>query len=139
MARITETGSRIYGQVTVSGPELGSVLGLSENRIRSLRRIGVFQTVYARKNKFEYELGPSVRGYLAFKCAYQDSPAEADFQRERSLKEAANRKLREILLEQTKNQLHRAEDLRAISADSNDQIRAQASSLQPAPGRPSDR
>jgi hypothetical protein len=50
------------------------------------------------ESPMKYELGPSVRAYVAYKCACQDSSAEADLARERALKEAVNRELREILL-----------------------------------------
>ena len=113
-----------YANVVVTGRELASVLGLSENSIRSLRKRGVIQAIRSRINKNEYQLGPAVRGYLQFKCG-QDSPSEADFHRERALKERANRQLREILLEQTRNQLHHCDDVRAIVGDSNAQIRSQ--------------
>jgi hypothetical protein len=113
-----------YANVVVTGRELASVLGLSENSIRSLRKRGVIQAIRSRINKNEYQLGPAVRGYLQFKCG-QDSPSEADFHRERALKERANRQLREILLEQTRDQLHHCDDVRAIVGDSNAQIRSQ--------------
>jgi hypothetical protein len=66
-------------------------------------------------------LGPSVRSHVQYKCG-QDSEAEGDFHKERALKEKANRELRQILLEQTRGQLHRAQDVRAIQADSNSEI-----------------
>jgi hypothetical protein len=69
-------------------------------------------------------LGAAVRRYATYKCG-QDNEANADFCKERALKEKANRRLREILLKQTQEKLHRAEDVRAIVTDSNFQIRSE--------------
>jgi hypothetical protein len=109
-----------YGNVIVTGKELSDVLGLSEPHIFTLKRRNIIQPVRPRKS--EYRLGPAVRAYVAYKCATH-SEAQADFHRERALKERANRQLREILVEQTRSRLHRAEDVEAIQADSNSDIR----------------
>jgi hypothetical protein len=110
-----------YGNVTVTARELASVLGLSEQNIYNLRRRGVIQSIKAKRT--EFQLGPSVRAYIQFKCG-QESEADADYHRERALKEKANRELREILAQQTRNQLHRCEDVESIQAHSNNQIRS---------------
>jgi len=55
--------------------------------------------------------------------AQRDSESQADFHRERALKERANRELREILVKQTRDQLHRCEDVSSIIAHNNGQIR----------------
>jgi hypothetical protein len=110
-----------YGGVIVAGSELAAVLGLSEAHIFTLKRRNVIQPIGPRKN--EYRLGPAVRDYIAYKCAVENA-ANADFHKERSLKERANRQLREILLKQTRTQLHRACDVEAIQADRNADIRA---------------
>jgi len=52
-----------------------------------------------------------------------EDEANADFHRERALKEKANRQLREILVQQTRDQLHRACDIEAIQTFSNSEIR----------------
>jgi hypothetical protein len=113
-----------YGATVVTGSELAAVLGLSEAHIFTLKRRNVIQPIGPRKN--EYQLGPAVRDYIAYKWAVENE-ANADFHKERSLKERANRQLREILLEQTKSQLHRAQDVEAIQADSNSDIRSKVS------------
>jgi hypothetical protein len=113
-----------YGNVIVTVKELASVLGLSEPQIYTLRRRNIIQPIRAiRAHKTEFRLGPAVRAYIQFKCG-QDSEAQADFHKERALKEAANRELREILLKQTREQLHRSQDVRAIQEDSNSDIRS---------------
>jgi hypothetical protein len=109
-----------YGNITVTARELASVLGLSEAQVYTLRRRNVIQSLRAKRT--EFQLGPSVRAYVQFKCG-RDSEAEADYHKERALKEKANRELREILVKQTRDQLHRAEDVRSIVEDSNAQIR----------------
>jgi hypothetical protein len=111
-----------FGNVIVTAKELADVLGLSEAAVYNLRRRGVIQSIRAKRSQFE--LGPAVRSYLQFKCG-QDSESQADFYRERSLREWSNRELREILLEQTREKLHYAEDVRAVVTDSNNQIRTQ--------------
>ena len=116
-----DNGISDYGNVIVAGSELAAVLGLSEAHIFTLKRRNVIQPIGPRKN--EYRLGSAVRDYIAYKCA-TDSEAQADFHRERALKERANRKLRQILLEQTRSQLHRADDVRSIVEDSNNEIRS---------------
>ena len=104
--------------------ELASVLGLSEAQVYTLRRRNVIQPIRAiRAHKTEFQLGPAVHAYIQFKCA-QDSASQADFHKERALKEQANRELREILLEQTRAQLHRACDVESVQADSNAEIRS---------------
>ena len=108
-----------YGATVVTGSELAAVLGLSEAHIFTLKRRNVIQPIGPRKN--QYQLGPGVRDYIAYKCGVENE-ANADFHRERALKEKANRELRQILLEQTRGQLHRAQDVRAIQADSNSEI-----------------
>jgi hypothetical protein len=108
-----------YGDTIVSGRELAAILGLSEAHIFTLRRRGIVQQTRARKN--EYQLGPSVRAYVQFKAG--ENPAQVDLYRERALKEAANRELRQILVQQTRDQLHRGDDVRAIVEDSNNEIR----------------
>jgi hypothetical protein len=110
-----------YGNVILTGKELADVLGLSEAHVFTLRRRGVLQQVRAHKN--QYVLGSSVRSYIQFKCG-QDSAAEADYHKERALKERANRELREILVQQTRGQLHRSEDVSSIIADGNSEIRS---------------
>jgi biotin operon repressor len=100
-----------YGDVIISGRELAAVLGLSETHVFTLRRRGIVQQIRAHKN--QYRLGASIQAYVAYKCG-QDSAAQADFHKERALKEKANRQLREILVEQTRAQLHRARDVEAI-------------------------
>jgi hypothetical protein len=111
-----------YGHVSVTAKELADVLGLSEQNVYNLRRRGVIQSIRAKRS--EFRLGESVRSYLQFKCG-QDSPFEADYHAERAKKEKANRELREILVKQTRDQLHRAEDVRSIVEDSNSEIRSQ--------------
>jgi hypothetical protein len=113
-----------YGNVIVSGKELGSVLALTESRISALKRRGILQPAKAKKT--EFSLDASVRAYIQYKCGTSDE-SEADFHKERALKERANRVLREILVEQTRGQLHRAEDVEAIQADSNCEIRSRLS------------
>jgi hypothetical protein len=110
-----------YGNVVVTARELASVLGLSEQNVYNLKRRGILQSLRAKRT--EFQLGPSVRAYLQFKCG-QESEAEADYHKERALKEKANRELREILVEQTRSQLHRASDVESIQTHSNNQIRA---------------
>jgi hypothetical protein len=110
-----------YGNVTVTARELASVLGLSEPQIYTLRRRGILQSLKAKRT--EFLLGASVRAYIQYKCG-RDSAAEADFHRERALKEKANRELRQILVEQTRAQLHRACDVEAIQDYSNAEIRS---------------
>ena len=110
-----------YGATVVTGSELAAVLGLSEAHIFTLKRRNVIQPVGPRKN--EYQLGPAVRDYVAYKCAVENE-SHADFARERSLKERANRQLREILLKQTKSQLHDGADVESIQTHSNKQIRS---------------
>jgi hypothetical protein len=110
-----------YGNVVVTGKELASVLGLSEFQIFALKRRGIVQAI--RPKKHEFHLGPAVRAYVAYKCA-TDSEAQADYHKERALKERANRELRQILVQQTRDQLHRACDVEAIQADSNADIRS---------------
>jgi hypothetical protein len=112
-----------YSNTVVTGKELADVLGLSEAHIFTLRRRGIVQQIRAREN--QYQLGASVRAYIQFKCG-QDNEAQADFHKERALKEKANREL-EILVEQTRGQLHRAEDVEAIQTDSNSDIRSKLS------------
>lgn len=109
-----------YGNVIVTGKELADVLALSEAHVFTLKRRHIIQSIRAHKN--QYHLGPAVRAYVAYKCG-QDSSAEADFHKERALKERANRELRQILVQQTWGQLHRAEDVEAIQAASNCDIR----------------
>jgi hypothetical protein len=111
-----------YGNITVTARELASVLGLSEQNIYNLKRRGIFQSLKLKAKRNEFQLGPSVRAYIQFKCG-RESESEADFHRERAKKERANRELRQILVEQTKGQLHRAEDVRAIVEDSNADIK----------------
>ena len=113
-----------YGNVIVTGGELAAVLGLSEPHIFTLKRRHVIQSIRARKS--EYRLGESVRAYIQYKCG-QETAANADFHRERALKEKANRELREILVKQTREQLHRAQDVSSIVADSNADIRSRIS------------
>jgi hypothetical protein len=84
-----------YGNVIVTGKELASVLRLSEAHIFTLKRRNVIQPIGPRKN--EYQLGPAVRDYIAYKCGVENE-ANADFHRERALKEKANRELRQILV-----------------------------------------
>jgi hypothetical protein len=110
-----------YGNIIVTARELASALGLSEQNIYNLKRRGIFQSLKAKRS--EFQLGPSVRAYVQFKCG-QDSQAEADYHRERALKEKANRGLREILVKQTRDQLHRCEDVESIQTHSNNQIRS---------------
>ena len=112
-------GKSDYGNVTVTARELASVLGLSEAQVYTLRRRNVIQSIKAKRT--EFLLGPSIRDYIQYKCG-QDSEAQADYHRERALKEKANRELREILVKQTRDQLHRACDVEAIQADSNHDI-----------------
>jgi hypothetical protein len=113
-----------YGNVSVTAKEMADILGLSEQNVYNLRRRGVFQSIKAKRS--EFQLGPSVRAYLQFKCG-QESESEADFHKERALKEKANRELREILVKQTQEQLHSAHDVQAIVADSNADIRRRLS------------
>ena len=87
-----------------------------------MKRRGVIQAARPRKN--EFHLGPAVRGYLQYKCGCA-SESEADYHRERALKERANRQLREILLEQTRDQLHDAQAVQFLVQDGNSQIRSQ--------------
>jgi hypothetical protein len=89
-----------------------------------LKRRHVIQSVKPKRNQFP--LGPSVRSYLQYRCG-RDSEAEADFHQERALKEAANRELRQILVQQTRALLHYAKDVEAIQADSNADIRCRIS------------
>jgi hypothetical protein len=110
-----------YGNVIVTGGELAAVLGLSEPHIFTLKRRHVIQSIRARKS--EYRLGESVRAYIQYKCG-QESAANADFHRERALKEKANRELRQILVQQTRAQLHHCDDVRDIMEDSNNEIRS---------------
>jgi hypothetical protein len=110
-----------YGNITVTARELATVLGLSEAQVYTLRRRSILQSIKAKRT--EFLLGPSVRAYIQYKCG-QDSEATADFHKERALKEKANRELRQILVEQTRGQLHRACDVEAIQADSNNEIRS---------------
>jgi hypothetical protein len=111
-----------YGNVIVTAKELGNIIGLSEFQISILKRRGIFQSVKAKKS--EFQLGPNVRAYIQYKSS-QDSEANADFHRERALKERANRQLREILVEQTRGQLHHADDVRAIVGQNFAQVRSQ--------------
>ena len=113
-----------YGNTIVTGKELAAVLGLSEPHIYTLKRRNVIQPIGPRKN--QYQLGPGVRDYIAYKCGVENE-ANADFHRERALKEKANRELREILVKQTREQLHRAQDVSSIVADSNADIRSRIS------------
>jgi hypothetical protein len=124
MHQLANNGDGIddYGNTIVTARELASVVGLSEPQIYTLRRRGILQSVKAKRS--EFQLGPSVRAYIQFKCG-QQTPADADFYKERAKKERANRELREILLGQTREKLHRAEDVRAVVTDSNAQIRAE--------------
>lgn len=85
---------------------IGQRSGFAESRISALKRRGVIQAARPRKN--EFHLGPAVRGYLQYKCGCA-SESEADYHRERALKEKANLQLREILMEQTRDQLHDAQ------------------------------
>ena len=118
----SDDGVTDYGNITVTARELASVLGLSEVQVYTLRRRNVIQSI--RTKRTEFRLGPSIRSYIAYKCG-QETEANADYHRERAKKVAANRELREILVQQTRDQLHRAEDVRAVVTDSNDQIRSQ--------------
>jgi phage terminase Nu1 subunit (DNA packaging protein) len=110
-----------YGNITVTAKELASVLGLSEAQIYTLRRRGILQSLRAKRT--EFLLGPSVRAYIQYKCG-QESESQADFHKERALKEKANRQLREILVQQTRSQLHDAADVESIQTHSNNQIRS---------------
>src|SRR5215510_11912118 len=114
-----------YGNITVTAKELADVLGLSEQNVYNLRRRNVIQSIKAKRT--EFLLGPSVRSYLQYRCG-QDSEADADFHKERALKERAlkekaNRELRQILVQQTRQQLHRSEDVSSVIAHNNEQIR----------------
>jgi len=109
-----------YGNITVTAKELADVLGLSEQNVYNLRRRNVIQSIKAKRT--EFLLGPSVRSYLQYRCG-QDSEADADFHKERALKEKANRELRQILVQQTRQQLHRSEDVSSVIAHNNEQIR----------------
>jgi ATP sulfurylase len=113
-----------YGNITVTARELASVLGLSEAQVYTLRRRSILQSIKAKRT--EFLLGPSIRAYIQYKCG-QESESQADFHKERALKEKANRELREILVEQTRDQLHRACDVEAVQADSNADIRSKLS------------
>jgi hypothetical protein len=115
-----------YGSVTVTPRELGSVLGLSEYRISALKRLGVLQAV--QPGRHEFFLGRAVRAYVQYKCG-QDSESQADFHKERALKERANRVLREILVEQTRGQLHPAQAVQFLVQTGNDEIRSQLSAF----------
>jgi hypothetical protein len=121
-----------YGATVVTGKELADVLGLSETHIFTLKRRNIIQAVRARKS--EYRLGESVRAYIAYKCA-TDSESQADFHRERALKERANRELREILLEQTKSQLHRAADVAIRGRNMNNAHNASCRPISPRSSR----
>ena len=113
-----------YGNVIVTVKELSSVLGLSEPQIYTLRRRNIIQPIRAiRAHKTEFQLGPAVRAYIQYKCG-QESESQADFHKERALKERANRELREILVQQTRAQLHNAADVESIQTHSNNQIRS---------------
>jgi hypothetical protein len=104
----SDNGVDDYGNVVVTVKELASVLGLSEPQVYTLRRRNVIQPIRAiRAHKTEFQLGPAVRAYVQYKCG-QDSEAEADYHRERALKEKANRELRQILVKQTRSQISRA-------------------------------
>jgi hypothetical protein len=116
-------GEIIDSNTVVSARELGDVLALSEAHIYNLKRKGVFQSTKADRKRNEFLLGPSVQAYIQYKCT-RDSPSEADFHRERALKEKANRELREIAVEQNRGQLHRCEDVESIQAHSNNQIKS---------------
>jgi hypothetical protein len=109
-----------YGNISVTARELANVLGLTEATIYNLRRRNVIQSIRAKRA--EFQLGPSVRSYIQFKAG-QESEHQADFHKERALKEKANRQLREILVKQTRSQLHHCDDVRSIMEDSNNQIR----------------
>src|SRR5215813_7759511 len=111
-----------YGNTIVTGAELAAVLGLSEPHIFTLKRRHIIQSIRARKN--DYQLGPSIRSYIQYKCGRGDFAAEVDFHKERALKEKANRQLRQILVEQTKSRLHDCDDVRAIVEDGNNEIRS---------------
>jgi hypothetical protein len=115
-------GEVIDSNTVVSARELGDVLALSEAHVYNLKRKGVFQSTKADHKRNEFLLGPSVQAYIQYKCS-RDSPSEADFHRERALKEKANRELREILLEQNRGQLHRSSDVSSIITHNNGQIR----------------
>jgi hypothetical protein len=124
LANSSHDGIADYGNTVVTGKELANVLGLSEAHVFTLKRKNVIQPIRPRKS--ENRLGESIRAYIQYKCG-QDSAAVADYHLERAKKEAANRQLREILVQQTRAQLHRACDVEAIQADSNADIRCRIS------------
>ncbi|MBV8274288.1 MAG: hypothetical protein JO170_03360 [Verrucomicrobia bacterium] len=67
---------------------------------------------------------PRCGAYAAYKCG-QQTAADTDYHAERTKKEKANRKLREILVETDQEPTDRCDDVRAIVEHSNAQIRLQ--------------
>lgn len=124
----SDPGMEGYGSTVVTSKELADVLGLTDGGVRRLKHRGILLSVGPR-NRNEFRLGPSVRAYLQFKCGAERSESEADYHAEKAKKERANRILREILVEQTRGQLHHSDDVRAIVGDSNSQIRSKLLAL----------
>jgi hypothetical protein len=106
----------------VTTEALAAAVGLAPVTIRSYVAKRVIRSK-GQRNKHLFPFGPAVRAIIEHLCAKPDDPAIADFHRERALKERANRKLREILVEQTASQLHPADLVRLVAQDSDEQVR----------------
>jgi DNA-binding Xre family transcriptional regulator len=106
-----------------SAGELARLLGLPEVNISKLKRSGVLRSTGKREN-VTFQVGESIRAYIQHRRAATESEQNADFHRERAKKERAERRLREMLLEQTTGQVHTSEDIRGVQSERYGMIRS---------------
>jgi hypothetical protein len=123
MDSLSDPGMQGFGDSVVTGRELSDVLGITDAHVRKLKNQGILQSIGPR-NKNEFMLGASVRAYIQFKCGSTKLESEADYHAEKAKKERANRILREILVDQTRGNLHESDDVRAIVGDAFSQVRS---------------
>jgi hypothetical protein len=80
-------------------------------------------------DKLTFQVGESIRAYIQHRRAATESEQNVDFHRERAKKERAERRLREMLLEQTTGLVHASEDIRGVQSERYGMIRSRLIAL----------
>jgi hypothetical protein len=112
----------------VGAGELARLLGLPEPEIARLKRNGVLRSS-GKRDKLTFQVGESIRAYIQHRRAATESEQNVDFHRERAKKERAERRLREMLLEQTTGLVHASEDIRGVQSERYGMIRSRLIAL----------
>lgn len=123
---------KITAESVVGATELACVLGLTARRVQQLAQDGVFVPV----SRGKYELADCVQKYIRLQTKPKTDQAVADAERRKTVSDAdlkeAKAKVAKMQAEELEGNMHRSEDVAAMTEDLIYTIRSSINAL---PGR----